>query len=733
MLSIKEKYIKFLLYTLVIILVNIAGITLFFRADLTRGRVFSLSEASKEVAATLTEPLTIKVFFSKDLPAPHNNTERYLKDLLEEYAARGGKLFNYTFYNVTPDEETLVQKADENRELARSYGISPVQIRIMENDEVKFKNAYMGLVIIHGDLVEKIAAVTSTQGLEYKITAAVQKMNKKVSTLHRLDKKVKVNVYLSTSLYPVGPLIGLEQLSLLTKVIEKNVAELNKKNLGILEYRHIDVRTQARMEELGEKYDLMTLSWPAVPEKKIPEGFGAAGLVVEFGENTVTMPLIHVLELPIIGTTYQMSDPHALSEELNRVMEKMIGINKDIGYLSSHDTLPIGMNPAMMGRRQDGGLKAFDSLISSRYTIRPVDLKKGMIPDGLNCLIIARPTKAFTEYELFQIDQALMKGTSIAFFSDSFQQINLGQRGMGLPPMFQPIDTGLDKLLNHYGVKITKGYVLDEQCYRSQVPPEMGGGEQKIYFAPILKNEAINTDPAFMKNIKGLVTMQISPVELIKERIDAGKISAVKLLTSSERSWIMDKQITLNPPMIRPPADDKAFTSHAMAYLLEGKFTSYFKGKPIPKKETPKPAQPQGQQQGQVSKTPLPPEPEKSAPALKNVQAANTTIETGKPAKIFILPSSAMIQDTVIDPQGQSMNAIFILNAIDHLNAEDDMAVLRAKQQSLNPLAETSPASKAVIKGFNIIGLPILVAFFGLGVMVKRTSKKRKLAKRFNG
>ncbi|MCP4671042.1 MAG: GldG family protein, partial [Desulfobacula sp.] len=185
--SIKEKYFKFILYIAVIILINIVGITLFFRADLTRDKIYSLSPASSDVVATLSEPLTIKVFFSKNLPTPHNNSERYLKDLLEEYSARAGKFFNYTFYNVSQEEGGLNQKTDENREMANAYGIQPVQIRIMENDELKFKNAYMGLVIIHGDLIEKIPAITSTDGLEYQLTTTIQKLNNKISALLQID------------------------------------------------------------------------------------------------------------------------------------------------------------------------------------------------------------------------------------------------------------------------------------------------------------------------------------------------------------------------------------------------------------------------------------------------------------------------------------------------------------------------------------------------------------------
>ena len=59
------KYIKFIVYLAIGVLVNIAGITLFFRMDLTANKVYSISDASKKVVSTLSEPLTIKVFFTK--------------------------------------------------------------------------------------------------------------------------------------------------------------------------------------------------------------------------------------------------------------------------------------------------------------------------------------------------------------------------------------------------------------------------------------------------------------------------------------------------------------------------------------------------------------------------------------------------------------------------------------------------------------------------------------------
>ncbi len=739
--SIKEKYFKFILYIAIIILINIVGITLFFRADLTKDQIYSLSPASHDVVATLSEPLSIKVFFSKNLPAPHNNTERYLKDLLEEYSAKAGKYFNYTFYNVSQEQTGLTQNTDENRDMAQAYGIQPVQIRIMENDELKFKNAYMGMVIIHGDLIEKIPTITSTDGLEYQLTTTIQKLNNKVSALLRIDDKVKVNMYLSSSLNDIGHLIGLNQLSGLAGAVEATIEKLNSKSLGILAFKHIDISNKEKLDLISKKYDLMALSWPALPQKNIASGNGAAGLVIEYHGKTMTLPLISSFKLPIIGTTYQMADPNILEEELNAIVEKLIGINKDIGFIGSHGThslMPDRM--AMMQGRPSSSMQTFNRLLSSRYSIKQINLKDGTIPDGLNCLIIARPTEKFSDYELFEIDQALMKGTNIAFISDSFQEIKSQQGAMmGMPSQFTPIDTGLDKLLNHYGVDIQKAYVLDKQAYKHNAPQSVGGGEQNIYFAPMLKEETINNTPLFMDNIKGLVAMQISPVNLIEKNINPDKIKATRLFSSSSKSWLMENQISLNPMFITPPKKEDNMQAYDLAYILEGTFTSFFKGKTIPQKEMgEKDIKPDNESTNKLNETSNDKKngasveiKEENKKELHDIIAENRILETSKPAKLFILPCSQMLQDNMLDPEGRSTNSTFLLNIIDHLNDEDKIANLRSKQQTLNPLAQTTAFTRVVFKAVNIIGLPIIVILFGLLVLAKRTSRKKKIASRF--
>ena len=122
-----------------------------------------------------------------------------------------------------------------------------------------------------------------------------------------------------------------------------------------------------------------------------------------------------------------------------------------------------------------------------------------------------------------------MQGKSLALVLDRFNEVMPGgQQGMnpGQTPRFIPLDTGLEKLLAHYGIRIQQSFVLDENCFRQQMPAQFGGGDQPIYYAPLIKNRFINKDLDFMKNIKVLVAKNC-PLRSIFERSIPDGFSAV--------------------------------------------------------------------------------------------------------------------------------------------------------------------------------------------------------------
>ncbi len=708
------KYIKLLTYVVAIVLINIVGITLFTRVDLTANRSYSISDVSKEVVATLTEPLTIKVFFTRNLPAPHNNTEQYLRDLLEEYSLHAGRLFNYSFFDVNPEGSGPNEPAMGNRKLAGDYGIYPVQIQMVENDEIKFQNAYMGLVLIHGDVIERIPTLTSTAGLEYRLTTAIQKLNNKISALLALEEKVAVKLFLSSSLNTVAPYMGLENLAGLPTQIAALVKKLNRKNYDKLDFEHIAPETTQDLTTVSRQYKIQALEWPAIAKSGIAAGQGAIGLVMKYKGKTTQIPLLNAINLPIIGTRYTLTDNAQLEEGINKTLESLININEDVGLLASHGTL----GAAPPGRQSAGGINNFRTLVAANYSIKPIDLKKDSIPTSLKSMVIAQPTEKFSDFDLYQIDQALMRGTNLILFLDAFKEEMPAQQGFGLNrgPTYKPLDTGLENLLVHYGITLEKAYVLDENCFKQRVSQQMGGGERNIYFAPIIKSRNINNSLDFMKNIKGLIAVKASPLTLDKDSIKLSGLTAHRLLASSDQSWEMRRNINLNPMLLSPPGPGQNRESLPLAWLLEGEFPSYFAGRQIPVRKAEEKAEPEKD----AAQKP-------SGNDLSMIQGKGEFIEKGSAARIFVMASSEMIKDNILDPSDNTPNGLFILNVIDALNDRDDIAVMRSKVQQYNPLDDLAASTKTAIKMVNIAGLPIAVIILGFLVLLRRHARKKQI------
>ncbi len=155
----------------ILLVLNLISVNLFARLDLTEGKVFSLSKASKNVVRNLNDRLIVKMYFTKDLPPPYNSYVRYLKDQLEEYQAyAGGKL-----------KLEMIDPTDEEKELeAQGYGIPPLQVNALEDDKIEIKKVYMGLVLLFEDRKEVIPVLQNISGLEYELTSTIKRLSARI-------------------------------------------------------------------------------------------------------------------------------------------------------------------------------------------------------------------------------------------------------------------------------------------------------------------------------------------------------------------------------------------------------------------------------------------------------------------------------------------------------------------------------------------------------------------------
>ncbi len=165
----KKSFITYVVIAVVaLILINLISRNWFFRLDFTDNGMYSLSPSSKSVVDKTDDILTMKVYFSENLPGEYANNRRYLQDILEEYAAFSDGNIRFEFY-MPDDDEKLEQEAQK-------YGIMPVQLQVIENDKLEIKKVHMGLVLLYEDKREVIPIIQTTTGLEYEITTKIKKL-----------------------------------------------------------------------------------------------------------------------------------------------------------------------------------------------------------------------------------------------------------------------------------------------------------------------------------------------------------------------------------------------------------------------------------------------------------------------------------------------------------------------------------------------------------------------------
>jgi len=679
--------LNFILYIIVLVLVNLVSSTLFFRIDLTSNKKYSLSDASKTAVSSIEEPLTIKAFFSENLSGQYSNLRREMIDLMEEYSLAGNKNFNYQIYDINNDGTATDENGINLKELANNYSIFPIQIQTVENDEVKLQNVYMGVTLIHGNMMETIPSLAGINNLEYQITGNINKVSRKISALLSLEDNIYVDLYLSSSLYSMG-----EGLSEYPEKVRNVINDLNNTNYKRLTYHYIDPDTSSFLD--NNKYNLTTFN---LQNSDGSSKIVYADLLIRNGDQSTVITLLrkNIFGYDIVGT-------EELSNSVNGIIEKLLGLNKEIAYLSDYGTLALYQNPYAQSNNEPS-LNNFNRLISDNYILKPLDNLDNGIPDNLKTLLIVSPKEEMSSWDLYQIDQYIMRGNSVAFFLDTYSEVfDENQNPYNpQPPNYIPRVTGLDKLIKHYGIELSKSYVLDENCYK-QIGRDAAGGlsETTFYFAPEILSENINRELPFLKNIKGLIVLNASPLIIDKNK------NVEVLFSSSDKSWEMKDKINLyNPTIIYPPAKEDR-SKYPLAALIDGNISSYFEGKVIPKQEL------------------------KDGKGIINadvISGDKSFIPNTNTGKVFVIGTSTVLTDNLLDKTGTSPNSVYIYNILDKLNGRVDFAEMRSKGQLFNPLRETTPAERSFIKGFAIVGIPLLAVLSGLIVWLLWTSRKKKI------
>jgi ABC-type uncharacterized transport system involved in gliding motility auxiliary subunit len=162
-------FVVFLLLGLVFL--NVISGRIFKRVDFTQDRVYTLSPASKELVAKLPDRLTVKAFFSKDLPPPFSQVAQYARDLLDEYQhASNGK---FTWEAVSPDGNKDLEAE------AEKVKVPKLRRGRVSSDKVEIGTNYLGVAFQYQGNVESIPEIGSLEGLEFQMSSIIKRLTVK--------------------------------------------------------------------------------------------------------------------------------------------------------------------------------------------------------------------------------------------------------------------------------------------------------------------------------------------------------------------------------------------------------------------------------------------------------------------------------------------------------------------------------------------------------------------------
>jgi ABC-2 type transport system permease protein len=218
------------------------------------------------------------------------------------------------------------------------------------------------------------------------------------------------------------------------------------------------------------------------------------------------------------------------------------------------------------------------ALISPFYSIADITLKDSITAlDGVDGLIIARPTQAFSDKDMYLIDQFLMKGGRLMCFLDALNlsEDTLKANGVSHTTRY---NLGLDKMLFDYGLKLNENYVIDARCAPRVFPFAKKG--LMPWFYNVL---ATPTSHVISRNVEPVSLKYTSEVQFVGN----SKLALTPILTSSSNSTttglapMVSLGLPLNygktPELVPNPTDSS--NQICLAGLAEGMFDSHFKNR----------------------------------------------------------------------------------------------------------------------------------------------------------
>ena len=531
------------------------------------------------------------------------------------------------------------------------------------------------LIIFYGLGQWVYTSLDATEERRFTLSPATKNL------LEGLDERIYIRVLLDGK-FPAG----FKRLKESTEDILYRFSQVSPR----IEY-NFENPNEGSIEEVNERRKQLAENGLVPTQLRVTDAAGASAqyiypfAIVQYGSRSIPVSL---LQDDIPGADKDVIINNSISLLEYKIAD---GIQKII-----RKNQPIVAFTAGQGELTNEQTASIQNELRNSYAIHRINLDSAIsIPADVEVLIVAKPRQAFSEAQLFMLDQYIMHGGHVMFLLDplvvSLDSININK--YYIPP---PLELGLDPLLFKLGARVNPNLVLDLQSTRIPMVVGMQGDKVQTELFPWYYHPLISSTSDHPIT-KGLDRIQLEFPASVDTILTKTPVRKTILLRSSEYSRIQLTPVRLNFDILREAPDPKLFNKgpQNLAVMLEGSFESMFTNR-------------------------------LSSQQLDVLKRAGVEFKSsGSDSKVLVITDGDIIKNLInassgeIAPLGYNKyenttftgNRDFILNALEYMMDESGVLEARSKDIRLR-LLDTVKASEEGVKWqlLNIAG-PLIIIF----------------------
>lgn len=446
---------------------------------------------------------------------------------------------------------------------------------------------------------------------------------------------------------------------------------------GKISYEIISPSDEEQLEKDAQKYGIQPVQVQTFESDRAAAMKAYMGVVFLYEGKQET--------IPFIGNTENLE--YEITGTIKRMTEKEL---KKVGLMT-------GANMPGVDK-----ISKVNQYLSKFYTVTNVDASKNNpIPQDIKTLIVFSPKSqqnqmmgmqqspptTVPENLKFAIDQYIMNGGRVIFL---LSRVNVSSQQQF--QLAQAVTTGLEDMLQNYGIFIDDDILTDKECALVSVPVQVAGlqmvTQMPFPYYPRIVN--INKEIPSFAGLGQIFLGFTSSLDINQAQNRGVKVSP--LLKTSPKTGKSEQFAIVQTTGRMLPDSLFKFSELTVGAIYEGTFQSFYKGKEIPSDTS-----------------------EGSSPAPTSIK------EVSPETKLILIGNADFPQD---DFKGPDENLLFFSSLIDYMTDDIGLSMIRIKNANPEPLNPLEDSTKSSLKYGMLIGPPLLVLLYGVFRWRKKKSSR---------